>query len=508
MQWSIRMSVRLLWVGAVLAAGALFVATAGADADQIAYSCEYDICLIDPDNPGAHSNITETDPADGEERSPSWSPDGHWIAYIADYPGLYDAFVVDSTKSAAESEATNISESSEYNANFELPPVWSPDGSRVAYEESSFSATTGIDVFVSPFDGSSPQVPIGRTNGGELHPSWTPDGRVVFSRGGLIYAGTADGTGTPAQFGKASGLDPVVSPDGRYVAATKLSGNPYNIVIFNADGSGSREIVKHADIGPDLSWSPDSTRVTYVDDENPSLDQVWVEPADGSSPGNKVPMPPGWIVPHNPVFSPDGTRVAFDARHSGDEPEYEQVLVGPADGSAAAAPLTKSAQTNQEPAWKPGPGGPKSEPPPPGPGNETETRKPQKVRLAVLKRVYVINNFISPVSVDCHAKGGRPTGKIAEICSARGEATYQQTRTVARPWAKPKAKKVVIAKGSVKVPAGKKKPLKMKLTAAGKRLLKPGRTLKLKLTVRATRTGSKAQTIHKTIKVTAPAKKR
>ena len=79
---------------------------------------------------------------------------------------------------------------------------------------------------------------------------------------------------------------------------------------------------------------------------------------------------------------------------------------------------------------------------------------------------------------------------------------------MARPWAKPKAKKVVIAKGSVKVPAGKKKPLKMKLTAAGKRLLKPGRTLKLKLTVRATRTGSKAQTIHKTIKVTAPAKPR
>ena len=73
---------------------------------------------------------------------------------------------------------------------------------------------------------------------------------MVFSRGGLIYAGTADGTGTPAQFGKASGLDPVVSPDGRYVAATKLSGNPDNIVIFNADGSGSREIVKHADIGP------------------------------------------------------------------------------------------------------------------------------------------------------------------------------------------------------------------------------------------------------------------
>src|ERR1700754_3956585 len=73
-----------LWgaAGVIPALAALLFAVPAA-ADQIAYSCGYDICVINPDNPAEHANLTETDPELSEERSPSWSPDGHWIAYSA-----------------------------------------------------------------------------------------------------------------------------------------------------------------------------------------------------------------------------------------------------------------------------------------------------------------------------------------------------------------------------------------------------------------------------------------
>lgn len=73
-----------------------------------------------------------------------------------------------------------------------------------------------------------------------------------------------------------------------------------------------------------------------------------------------------------------------------------------------------------------------------------------------------------------------------------------------RPWAKPKtSKSVVFAKGSVKVPEGKSKALKMKVTAAGRKLLSTGKAVKVKLSVKVTRPAGNARTFQKTIKVQA-----
>lgn len=54
-------------------------------------------------------------------------------------------------------------------------------------------------------------------------------------------------------------------------------------------------------------------------------------PADGSSPGHAIDMPDGWVVPYNAKFSPDGTRVAFDA-YPTTSAGYRQILIAPADG--------------------------------------------------------------------------------------------------------------------------------------------------------------------------------
>jgi Tol biopolymer transport system component len=490
----------LKWVLGLIAATFLVAPDPGAVAiaDELAYSCERDICLVNPDNPAEHSNLTETGLAD--EGAPSWSPDGNLIAVVADYFGSYDVLTIDPTKTATEQEATAISETPDRGAEFR-PPAWSPDGTKIAFAERVYSnapPNLESEVYVGPRDGGSDPITIDSTsNKSELTPAWSPDSpTLLFSREGFIWKGPGDGSVKPAILNNSSGYEPAWSPDGTRIATVTLS-DPEHIRITNADGSGFHELPKPAVGGP-VDWSPDSSLVTYVP-ENEPLDEVWVAPADGS-PGHAVALPSGWTFPHNPTFSPDGTRVAFDARPEGGN-EYEQVFVGPA-GGGTAVPITSSAETNEGPQWKPCEGcAPPPKPPAPSgsgagaPGSKT----PTTVRLVYFKKVYA-THYMTPVSIDCNAQGGHPDPKY---CKGNGIATMIAPRTASRPWAKPKtkARKVVFAKGSVKVPEGKSKPLKMKVTGPGIKLLRAGKAVKVKLVVKVTRPVGKPQTFKKTIEV-------
>lgn len=514
-----RLRVSLLLV--VLTALLALSPAAVAGAEQLAYQCGSDICLIDPDSStGEGEDITNT--ASGSEWFPKWSPLGNAIAYMGLYPGdnTWELYSIDPAES--DPEATNVSQTDDREENSEFD--WSSDGSRIAFGSHNVASDNPLkdEAYVARADGASQPVAIGSSPANEGAPHFSPDGNtVVFARENGILMAPADGTGTPSPV-SAPGTD--WSPDGRYLAGFRFGAYPYGLEISNVDGSGRHELEKPIDLGTRMDWSCDSTRVTYVDDEEP-LDQVWVAPADGSSIGVQIPMPPGWFVPHNPVFSPDGTRIAFDARPD-TGPGYEQVLVAPADGSAPAVPITDTATNNERPSWKPGPACAGQVQPPVSPsqpgggssgggssggsggGNLPATQTPVKLKLSLFKQPIVHGHFMTIAFIDCHAQGGHPTGKVAEICAAAANAvpTAVAPQTTFRR-EKPKTSKLLFAKGSVKVPAGKKKPLKLKITAAGLKLLKPGKTLKLRVSI-TTRQGS-SKPVKKTrtmkVKVKVPA---
>jgi Tol biopolymer transport system component len=504
-----RRTVLGLAVGLAAVASSVFVAPASG-ADQIAYTCGNDICLINPDNPAEHSNLTESSTAD--DMSPSWSPDGHLIAMIGNYLGSFDVFTLDPKKTAAEQEAIAISETIDRGTEG-YPPAWSPDGTRIAFSERFFSnapPNLESEIYVAPSDGTSDPVAIDSTsNRSELTPAWSPDGSsLVFSREGFLWKGPPDNSAKPTILNNSAGYEPAWSPDGSRIAMLTFA-DPEHIRVTQADGSGFKEMPIESDNSSTVDWSPDSSQVVYVSHEEPVYN-VRVAPADGSGPGHIVPMPDGWLVPHNPTFSPDGTRVAFDARLGNSN---EQVLVGPADGSAPAVPITESSMNNEEPDWKPceGCAPPAAQPQNPGGGGPNngsgaqQTKSPTKVRTVTFKKIYLYPKMA--VFIDCFADGGHPDPKYCNGDGVTKMVTY--TGSSFRPWARPKPKKqtIVFAKGSVKVPGGESREMMLKVTAAGKKLAKPGKTLKGQLIVNVSRDNEKPETFKKTIKVTVPKKK-
>jgi Tol biopolymer transport system component len=510
-----RLRCSLLFVLVAFVLGLL--ATATASAEQLAYGCEEDICLVDPDNPSDQSRLTETAT---NERNPMWSPNGGLIAYNGYYPRpgneTWDVYTLNPAEIDPEDpvsgEGTAVSETGEFNEAERVD--WSPDGTLLAFT-SRRNDNSKTKALVGRADGAADPVPIGPSTAENGNPQFGADnGIVAYFSNGALYTAPANGTGTPAPLSIGAYGDNW-SPDGRYMAGERSSPYPYGLEITAVDGSGSHELPVPIDSSGQLAWSCDSSRIAYVADEQP-LDHVRVAPVDGSGPGVQIPLPEGYVAPLGVALSSDGTRVAFDAGPV--VGGYRQLFVAPADGSGKPEPVGIASENNGEPSWKPGPSCAAPVPPPAalpagagtaGTGTIPATKQPVKLKLVYFRQPVLESHFMTIAGIDCHAQGGHPTGKVAEFCAAAASAYAQGELSAGqRPWAKAKgAGKVLFASGKVKVPAGKSKKLKLKLTAAGMKLLKPGRTLTLTVKL-TTREGSeKPAKSARTVKLKVPAKK-
>lgn len=135
-------------------------------------------------------------------------------------------------------------------------PVWSPDGSLVAFETRDAGGADAIGV-VSP-DGTGAVRLLARGR----EPSFSPDGQwVVYStRLGSywrLWRVRPDGTGK-LPLGEASSAEadermPVVSPDGRFVAYVSDKDHHQTLRVRRFDGGGDRELLETGD-GTAPAW--------------------------------------------------------------------------------------------------------------------------------------------------------------------------------------------------------------------------------------------------------------
>jgi len=80
-----------------------------------------------PAEHGSPRNLTRT--SGTAERSPSWSPDGRWIAYFSDATGEYELYI---TQSDGKGETRMLTADSK---TFYTNPVWSPDSKKIAFSD-------------------------------------------------------------------------------------------------------------------------------------------------------------------------------------------------------------------------------------------------------------------------------------------------------------------------------------------------------------------------------------
>ncbi|MEM7312112.1 MAG: PDZ domain-containing protein, partial [Planctomycetota bacterium] len=80
-----------------------------------------------PAKQGVARNLTRTDGV--AERSPSWSPDGRWIAYFSDKTGEYELYV---TQSDGRGETKQLTKDGKC---FRFNPTWSPDSKHIVFSD-------------------------------------------------------------------------------------------------------------------------------------------------------------------------------------------------------------------------------------------------------------------------------------------------------------------------------------------------------------------------------------
>ena len=173
-------------------------------------------CASLPTGCGQNAINVTRHPAD--DWTPAWSPDGKRLAFSSIRAGNWEIFVLDTTCLSAPESCPDSLIQITADGNGNLAPIWSPDGTRLAF---SNKATGNWDIYTMTTSGSDlRQVTTDPSN--DLSPAWSPDGsRLAFesNRDGNVEIYLMDANGGAAQnisnFPLANDHGPTWSPDGQ-----------------------------------------------------------------------------------------------------------------------------------------------------------------------------------------------------------------------------------------------------------------------------------------------------
>lgn len=193
----------------------------------------------------------------------------------------------------------------------DLFPLWSPDGSRIAFLSSR--GANRANIYVMNSDGSDVS-PVTTDSVYAAYPySWSPDGsRLVFAGGqatGHIFVVSAEGSGlTRLTSDSAADGSPAWSPDGAKIAFVRADGPDSRIYVMNADGSAVIRLTNASASDVDPHWSAEGSTLAFT--------RYW--PSDTANSGVYVMNADGLGLHrirqgHSPRWSPDGTRILFQA---------------------------------------------------------------------------------------------------------------------------------------------------------------------------------------------------
>ena len=233
----------------------------GAFATRIAYisagdpddNPRYQLYVADADGFNPQAVVGSPEPL----LSPSWSPDGQYLAYVSFEKGNSAIYMQDVATGSREliSSGTGINGA----------PSFSPDGSKMAL---TLSRTGNPEIFVR-------DMATGRTDQITQHwsidtePVWAPDGRYIYftsDRGGRpqIYRVPPRG-GNPERVTLQGDYNAraSIAPDGRKIAVAQGRGNEYRIAVWDIE-TERFTILTPGKLDESPSFAPNGSMILYA----------------------------------------------------------------------------------------------------------------------------------------------------------------------------------------------------------------------------------------------------
>jgi Tol biopolymer transport system component len=206
----------------------------------------------------------------------------------------------------------------------DVDPVYSPDGSRIAWVH--YSGSNG-EIYVANADGSN-RINLSNHSMLETSPTWSADGsqiaytRYVGTDHPEIFVRNSDGSGTPTQLTNnasppyCKGHSPEWSPNGARIAYVCGLGIYSEVYVMNGNGSNKTRLTDddaegHREDGA-LDWNPDSIRLAYTKwNATRKKSDIYVVNVDTKAITNLTNDTAR--TNSSPAWSPDGSKIAFHA---------------------------------------------------------------------------------------------------------------------------------------------------------------------------------------------------